>query len=263
MHAVVGPARSAASGPTAALLGARNITQVTYWSTAKSLNDLDIYPRFMRTIPIDDAVAFALCQMWKLDLSYTRAAALYSAEAYGEAYAASLVEHCHTLGIEVLAFPYVQHDEVDMRAQVNSLAATGVRVVLCIVMGSDVHSLLEEAYDAGSLGEGSMWVFSDSVTSSELSRTSAPVRQALHGSLRILAAGATAGNIYWQRFASDGWQRLDPATINMRLPAEWQLSDDFFTKIDAHRNANLRDIGTCSCCGARTCATAHATLCMV
>jgi hypothetical protein len=128
--------------------------------------------------------------------------------------ASSLVGHCADYGIEVGSFPYTQRDEADISQQVTQLASTNIRVVMCVVMGLDVDALLGAALGAGILGVGTMWTFSDSFTAEEFGRTTNEVRQALHGSLRILAAGATEENRLWEQFASDGWLRIDPASLN-------------------------------------------------
>ena len=57
---IVGPARSAATMPTALISGIYDIPQVSFWATSGKLDDDSEYSRFMRTLPTDDAVAFSI-----------------------------------------------------------------------------------------------------------------------------------------------------------------------------------------------------------
>ena len=109
--AIIGPSRSAASMPTATLAGVEDIPQISYWATSAKLDSLDDYPRFMRTIPTDDAVAFSVCQFWASDLGYTKAAIIHSNDGYGEAYKESVVNHCLSAGIVVSVFSYDASDK--------------------------------------------------------------------------------------------------------------------------------------------------------
>ena len=80
-HAIVGPARSAAAMPSATLAGVADIPQISYWATSGKLDSTSDFPRFMRTVPTDDAVAFSICQFWANDMQYTRAAMIHSNDA--------------------------------------------------------------------------------------------------------------------------------------------------------------------------------------
>ena len=77
---IIGPARSAAAMPSATLAGVADIPQITYWATSARLDDLVDYPRFMRALPTDDAVAYAVCQFWA-SFGYTRTAIIHSNDA--------------------------------------------------------------------------------------------------------------------------------------------------------------------------------------
>ena len=68
---------------SAVIAGARDIPQISYWSTSKELDDVVDYPRFMRTIPSDDAVAYSISIFLK-EMGYSRAAIIFSNDAYGE-----------------------------------------------------------------------------------------------------------------------------------------------------------------------------------
>ena len=167
---IIGPGRSAASQPTAAVGGVLDIPQVSYWSTSKALDDLDDYPRFMRTLPNDDAIAYSVCQFWREDMGYTVAAMIYSNDAYGEAYKESLLDHCLTQGVVVTTFPYDASDLAAARGQVGALAATNLRVVLWVGSQQGLPTILDEAYKQDLLGgaKGAMWLFTDGASPSDL-----------------------------------------------------------------------------------------------
>ena len=64
VDALIGPARSASASITANIAGMLDVPQISYWATSTALDDLTEYPRFMRTIPNDGAIAAALCDFW-------------------------------------------------------------------------------------------------------------------------------------------------------------------------------------------------------
>ena len=167
---IVGPGRSVAAQPTATVGGVLDIPQVSYWSTSKALDDLTTYPRFMRTLPNDDAIAFSVCQFWREDMDYTVAAMIYSNDAYGEAYKESLIDHCLATGVVVTTFPYDASDLAAARAQVVALAATNLRVVLWVGSQQGLPTILDEAYAQDLLGgtKGAMWLFTDGASPSDL-----------------------------------------------------------------------------------------------
>ena len=161
--AIIGPSRSAASMPTATLAGVENIPQISYWATSAKLDSLDDYPRFMRTIPTDDAVAFSVCQFWASDMGYTKAAIIHSNDGYGEAYKESVVNHCLSAGIVVSVFSYDASDKAAIASQVRALAATDLRVVLWVGSDQGIGTVMSTAFEQGllSAGKGALWVFTD------------------------------------------------------------------------------------------------------
>ena len=50
--------------------------QISYWSTSTDLDDIALYPRFMRTIPTDQAAASSVCSFWKRQLGLSTVAVL-------------------------------------------------------------------------------------------------------------------------------------------------------------------------------------------
>ena len=58
---VFGASRSTVCQPTALITGIYNLPQISPSCTSAKLDDTTNYPRFMRSVPTDDAVAFAIC----------------------------------------------------------------------------------------------------------------------------------------------------------------------------------------------------------
>ena len=71
---LVGAARSTSSKSVAQLAGVKDIPQISYWSTSAELDQTSSYPRFMRTIPSDTAVASALCSFWDEQMGFKHGA---------------------------------------------------------------------------------------------------------------------------------------------------------------------------------------------
>ena len=187
-HIVVGASLSSVSLATAPVTGAVGTPQISYASTSPKLTSQDA-PMFFRTIPADTSTSPAVCQFWRHDMDYRIAAIIYSADAYGEAYNLQLTVHCARLGVTVRGFPYTPGDHQSIREQVGSLARTHVRVVLAISpAAADTITLFETAHADGILGLGTMWLVTDSPSSSDLVGLSDKVLAGVHGSIRIRAA---------------------------------------------------------------------------
>lgn len=74
--AIVGPTRSAVSGPTSIVSGLRNYPQISGASTSADLDDKELYPKFARTIPSDDGTAEAIVVYLRHQLGLQRLAVI-------------------------------------------------------------------------------------------------------------------------------------------------------------------------------------------
>eukprot|EP00966_Prymnesium_polylepis_P320846 7377205-Prymnesium_polylepis.1 len=245
---IIGPGRSTASMPTATLAGIMDIPQISYWATSKVLDSLSDYPRFMRTIPNDDAIAYSLCQLWRDDMSYTRAAMLFSNDPYGEAYKESVLDHCQKRGVTVSTFPYDASDLAAARQQVVALAATNLRVALWVGSQQALPTIMDEAYkqDLLTSDKGFAWIVTDGASPADVAAvppgSDAPI-DTHSGILRLLAAGGTADNARWGAFAA-AFSSFDLTYHNAMMPGEWQVSTSWLSSFDALGNGYVRDVGT-------------------
>ena len=247
--AVIGPVRSDVSATTAAITGALDIPQISYWSQSTDLSDSVLYPRFMRTVPSQLAPATDLCSFWKHELRLSTVAVLYQKSAYGRAYEEAAKAECQSLALTFVSKEFSEDEssrEESIRDAVESLSSSGAKAVLVAAFRPvNLVLIAESALETGLLRPGTSWFFTSSsqvdVAFSELSETA---RAALNGSLQIKAVGSTDNNPQWAHFANERWPELQPGDFNQFLPADWQIRDDFFRTVDPNTSAVLREGGT-------------------
>ena len=244
-HIMVGTARSAAAMPTAVVSGIYDVPMITYWATSAKLDDMGEYPRFMRTIPTDDAVSFSVIQYWK-GLGYTHAAMMFVNDAYGEAYKESLVKHGAAEGIAVKAFPFNPEDDAGIHKSIDTMKESGLNIVMAVAFTTGFFKIAEYATKVGMMGKGRMWMFSEAILSSDFDGLSPIAKQAVHGSMRVLAAGAIEGNAAWTAMAGK-LKTMTPSSFNPHYPSYFKVDKteeaDFATAMDS-KSGPLRDIGT-------------------
>ncbi|EOD10886.1 hypothetical protein EMIHUDRAFT_215146 [Emiliania huxleyi CCMP1516] len=245
---VIGAVRSTVTATTAAITGALDIPQISYWSTSTDLRDPILFPRFMRTIPSSLAPASDLCSFWKDELGLSTVAVLYMQTTYGRAYEEAAKDACLGLGLTFLSrdipdFFEGSSSQQSIRSAVASLSESGAKAVLVLASKPVLEFIVEVALDTGLLRAGVSWVFADSVVPEQLDDLSEKARAALNGSLSIKAVGATDGNLQWTKFANERWATLEPGDFNPSLPADWQIRGDFFSTVDPHTSTVLRNGG--------------------
>ena len=244
-HIMVGTARSSAAMPTAVVSGIYDVPMITYWATSAKLDDMGEYPRFMRTIPTDDAVSFSVIQYWK-GLGYKHAAMMFINDAYGEAYKESLVKHGAAEGIAVTAFPFNLEDDAGIHKSVDKMKESGVNIVMVVAFTKGFKKIAEYATKVGMMGKGKMWCFGDAVISSDFDGLSPAAKQAVHGSIRVVAAGALDGNAAWDGMMAK-LMTTTASSFNPHYPSYFKVGKteeaEFAAAIDV-KSGHLRDIGT-------------------
>jgi phosphatidylinositol phospholipase C, delta len=133
-HMIIGPANSAAAIPTAILAGVEDIPQLSYWATSSELSSTSAYPRFMRTVPTDDATSFAVCSFWAKDLGYKHAAVVYVADSYGRSFRKKLISHCQAAGmLEVDDFPFDSGSRDSLEGALHLVGDSGAPNMACVL----------------------------------------------------------------------------------------------------------------------------------
>jgi len=221
------------------------LPQITYWSTAASLDDVSAYPTFMRTIPTDDAVSFSICRYWN-GLGYRYVNVLYGDNDYGAAFKDSIQKHCRAMGLaQVGAFSF-GNDKASVDLALLKMQESKINIVMLVGGDSAMNTyVMEQGYALGLTGAGKMWVLSDAVASSEMDAIeNQDARVAMAGSLRVIAAGVTDGEKKWMDFR-DAWPTLDESTFNPYLPSWSQLESGFFANTALGPDSDIvKDVGS-------------------
>lgn len=226
-NVAIGPARSDCVATTATVAGIADLPQISYWATATTLDDLSLYPRFMRTIPPDDAPAAALCAFWKYELGLESAGIIYVQDTWGKAFRDGTVSACGALGMTTYDFKFETASASSIADAVADLAATGVKVACIAAIGSqDLGMITSEALANGMLGDDGTswsWASANAISPSDIAALDQELQDALVGMLMLKAVGALDDNELWRSFAQQRFPSLDVASFNVDLPAEWQV----------------------------------------
>ena len=162
---VIGAARSDVSATTAAITGALDIPQISYWSESTDLSDDSLYPRFTRTVPSQLAPASDLCFFWKHELRLSTVAVLYQKSAYGRAYEEAAKAECQSLGLTFVSKEFSEDEssrEESIRDAVESLSSGAKAVLVAAFRAADAGLIAESALETGLLRPGTSWFFTSS-----------------------------------------------------------------------------------------------------
>jgi hypothetical protein len=190
-------------------------------------------------------VSFSVVQYWK-GLGYKHAAMMFINDAYGEAYKESLVKHGAAEGIAVTAFPFNLEDDVGIHKSVDKMKESGVNIVMVVAFSQGFKKIAEYATKVGMMGKGKLWCFGDAVINSDFDALTPDAKQAVHGSIRVVAAGALDGNAAWDAMMTK-LKTTTASSFNSHYPSYFKVGAtkeaDFATAINV-KSGHLRDIGT-------------------
>ncbi|KAK3267419.1 hypothetical protein CYMTET_24023, partial [Cymbomonas tetramitiformis] len=169
---VVGATCSSASIGVQKVLGLKDVTQISGYSTSTFLvtpegsSSEDHYPYFMRTILSAKYEARAMADVVHY-YNWTRVVTVAVDDEYGLSGIAAFHEAAEALGILVraedrLTYPFGTEDFSDV---VERLKAAQAFIFVTFGHSGDTGRLLEQAYAAGVGGEGFVWLGSDASTS--------------------------------------------------------------------------------------------------
>ena len=234
---VIGTDTSSSSRATAVVSGVFGIPQLSYWATSSTLDNKVDYPLFMRSIPTDDALAFSVCKYW-VSKGYKFASVVYVNDNYGEAWQAAVVKQCAKMGMkQVLTMPFSDGTLEEVDAQMKTLAAsikaTGINVVLLVLVDLGFSSYFKAAYELNMTGAGTSLMVSGGTTS-DFANLGAKYYAHATGTLYAASTGGVASNPTFKAFMDD-WPAVNRTAINARMPAHWQLQADFFQNVPADK----------------------------
>jgi ABC-type branched-subunit amino acid transport system substrate-binding protein len=234
---VIGTDTSSSSRATAVVSGVFGIPQLSYWATSSTLDNKADYPLFMRSIPTDDALAFSVCKYW-VSKGYKFASVVYVNDNFGEAWQAAVVKQCAKMGMkQVLTMPFSDGtlEEVDeqMKTLAASIKATGINVVLLVIVDLGLSSYFKAAFELGMTGSGTSLMVSGG-TSSDYANLEPKHLPHLTGTLYAASTGGVATNPVFKAFMDD-WPTVNRTAVNARMPAHWQLPVSFFQNVPADK----------------------------
>lgn len=102
---------------------------------------------------------------------------MYTDDTYGRGYAEALASSASLIGIKILSSnKYHAGDREQIEFALESLAASGVRIIVLVAYTFDITFIVEAAGRAGIAGGGYVWLLSDSAGDPDvvLAQTSNP-----------------------------------------------------------------------------------------
>jgi hypothetical protein len=183
-NAVIGAGASVSSSAIGYMTSSLLIPQISSSSTAKYLNNKDIYPTFGRTIPTNQGDAKAIT-LFLQHLQITHVGILFINDAYGNDFHSDLVRELYGADISVLSYPY---DNMSEEQSIYQLATTQCKYIIAILSASTWKSVIRIAFQYSIIGQPDyFWLFGESLlqfgtASFQLDRASeSDLARALHG----------------------------------------------------------------------------------
>jgi len=242
----IGPITSDGSLSMVALAGLPLTTIISYWPSSPEASLSSRYPRFMRTIPSDNDLALAVCSFWEHEMQFEAAAVINSNDAKGERYKQALQRYClEDVYMDLRSFAFEIGSPEGIEEAVKAFGQTGINIALVIASASDTVGVFELAVKHEVLRRSppSLWVIADSVSPTDLFALSDEAKDAVDGSVRIVATGATETNPRWRRFVQE-WPTFTPPPLSELLPSNWSTAAEFFSDFDVNASTVARDVGT-------------------
>ena len=190
-------------------------------------------------------MSYSIIQYWK-GLGYKHAAMIYINDGYGEAYKESLVKHGAVEGIAVKAYPYNEGDTAGIKKSLDNMLESKVNVVMAVAFGKGFAEIAEYAEKIGMMGKGKMWMFGDATGTGDFDALAPAAKQAAHGSMRVLAAGAVDGNVAWTAMIAKLKATMTRDAFNPHYPDYWKVTAEdeaAFASTLVPGNGLIRDIG--------------------
>lgn len=154
--AVVGAYASSVSSPLAVLAGAYGVPLISPSSTSSQLEETASAPTFGRTIATNTGMAEATALYFK-DMGVTYLGVLFVRDGYGTSFQKDLADAAARHGIKLHKMPYEENDIKSIQSALRQLKSCHARYIYAILPNGSFQNVLEEAYDAGLVGNDYAW----------------------------------------------------------------------------------------------------------
>jgi ABC-type branched-subunit amino acid transport system substrate-binding protein len=161
---ILGDFRSSSSVPLSIISGSYNIPHMNCASTSSTLENKELSPTFMRTVPTNAVDARAAALYFRHHLRVTRLGVLFIRDAYGSQFAKDLTSAAKDQNITVKSVPYEGGDLESIRRAMQELKETGLRYMFGIISAAttSVKMIVTEGMNAGIIGNPDYsWHFGD------------------------------------------------------------------------------------------------------
>ena len=153
---VVGASLSRVSRSLSILTGGYEIPQISPASSAAALDNADISPMFGRTIPTNagDAEASAVyCE----SLGVTHFGIIFVGDDFGNHFQKDLALAAGRRGIKVVSVSFREEDSESLANALKILKESNLRYIFAIIHEKGFAQVLEQAFDAGLVGDEYTW----------------------------------------------------------------------------------------------------------
>ena len=201
---IIGAPRSSSTIPLSFVSNVDKVPIIGNSATSLELDSGTSHPFFSRTVPSDSGVAKSIVVFLK-SRGYERASVIYIDDAYGKTYKDVLFAEGQKQDVLLTLYPVPENNEDAkenaMDVALKEIEVAALNAIVAVVFDVDLAQLILKASERGLTGEGSVWIFSDSIGSLEfVVGGDLAVAKALNGTLQIIPSGGEIGSERYDNF---------------------------------------------------------------
>ncbi|CAF1329662.1 unnamed protein product [Adineta steineri] len=211
---IVGPSFSREAEMIATFADSIGLPVISYSATAPDLSDRIVYPAFYRTVPSDNAAAFAMVELFNR-YNWTSCIIIYQNDVYGFGGARIINEIFNKHGLTVSNMIIFDIRSLNVRGDLKRILVNSPsRIVILWTAASYTRLILESAFNFDVLGPRFTWILSVSDIINSFNWT---VHQKLVGMLSLEpVTGSVVNapiNTTLLKSACDIWQQYEPESF--------------------------------------------------
>jgi hypothetical protein len=188
---IIGGYLSATSSMLSIMGGVSNLTQVSSFSAADSLDNKDIYPYFGRVVSPASGISKAGVEFFTQRLQASHVFIVYVQDMIGTSLFRSFKLHATQMGLETKSASVATSDDQDIDDVLDELHDSGYKYVYTILHTEEYRVMLPRALERGLAGPGTFWMYVDTFVF-PAQPPGDPLLEASHGSAVI---GLPAGSL--------------------------------------------------------------------